>query len=100
MNRSGRSIGERGSVTIFSSSRPEEFQFALAMSGAHSAGVMSDRELVLDAVRELPDNLSLREIVDELLLMKTVRERLARNPEGKGIPAEQLLGQVSSWAIK
>jgi hypothetical protein len=61
---------------------------------------MSDRELVLDAVQELPDNLSLREIVDELLLMETVRERLAKNPQGKGIPAEQLLAQVSAWGIK
>ena len=61
---------------------------------------MSDRELVLDAVQELPDNLSVREIVDELLLMETVRERLAKNPQGKGIPAEQLLDQVSAWVIK
>ncbi len=61
---------------------------------------MSDRELVLDAVQELPDNLSVREIVDELLLMETVRERLAKNPQGKGVPAEQLLKQVSAWVIK
>jgi len=61
---------------------------------------MSDRELVLDAVRELPDNLSVREIVDELLLMETVRERLAKNPQGKGVSAEALLDQVSAWVIK
>jgi hypothetical protein len=58
---------------------------------------MSDRELVMDAVRDLPDNLSVREIVDELLLMETVRERLAKNPQGKGVPAEALLHQVSAW---
>jgi hypothetical protein len=61
---------------------------------------MSDRELVIDVVRELPDNLSVREIVDELLLMETVRERLAKNPQGKGIPAEALLDQVSTWVTK
>jgi predicted alpha-1,6-mannanase (GH76 family) len=61
---------------------------------------MSDRELVLDAVRELPENLSVREIVDELLLMDTVRERLAKNPQGKGIAAEALLDQVSTWVTK
>jgi hypothetical protein len=61
---------------------------------------MSDRELVIDAVRELPDNLSVREIVDELLLMETVRERLEKNPHGKGVPAEALLDQVSAWIIK
>jgi hypothetical protein len=61
---------------------------------------MSDRELVIDVVRELPDDLSVREIVDELLLMETVRERLAKNPQGKGIPAEALLDQVSTWVTK
>jgi len=61
---------------------------------------MSDRELVLDAVRELPDDLSIRQIVDELLLMETVRERLKKNPQGRGIPAEELLQQVSAWATK
>jgi hypothetical protein len=61
---------------------------------------MSDREFVLDAVQELPDNLSFREIVDELMLMDTLRERLEKNPTGKGVPAEELLRQVSSWVIK
>jgi hypothetical protein len=61
---------------------------------------MSDRELVLETVRELPNDLSVREIVDELLLMETVRERLAKNPHGKGIPAEALLDQVSTWVAK
>ena len=61
---------------------------------------MSDRKLALDAVRELPDNLSVRENLHELLLMETVRERLAHNPQGKGMSAEALLTQVSTWAIK
>jgi hypothetical protein len=61
---------------------------------------MSDRELVLDAVRGLPDNLTVREIVDELLLMEEVRKRLDQNPGGKGVSAEDLLQQVSSWITK
>jgi hypothetical protein len=61
---------------------------------------MSDRELVLDAVQEMPETASVHEIVDELLLMDTVRERLKKNPRGKGVPAEELLRQVSSWVTK
>jgi hypothetical protein len=61
---------------------------------------MSDRELIMDAVRGLPDNLTVREIVDELLLMEAVRERLEQNPHGKGVSAEELLAQVSSWITK
>ena len=61
---------------------------------------MSDRELVLEAVQEMPESLTIREIVDELLLLETVRVRLAKNPQGQGVPAEELLRQVSSWATK
>jgi hypothetical protein len=66
----------------------------------HSQSVMSDRQLVLDAVQEMPDGLSIREIVDELLLMDEVKTRLNQNPEGKGVSAEALLQQVSSWVAK
>lgn len=61
---------------------------------------MSDRELVLDAVREMPPDLTFKEIVDELLLMEELKERLAKNPQGNGVSAEELLRQVSSWATK
>jgi hypothetical protein len=61
---------------------------------------MSDRELVLVAVREMPQNLTFKEIVDELLLMEEVRERFAKNPQGNGVSAEELLRQVSSWVTK
>jgi hypothetical protein len=58
---------------------------------------MSDRELVLDAVKEMTESASIREIVDELLLLEEVRKRLETNTSGKGVPAEELLEQVSSW---
>jgi hypothetical protein len=61
---------------------------------------MSDRELVLEAVQEMPPTVSMHEIVDELLLLATVRDRLEKSPKRTGIPAEELLKQVSSWVIK
>jgi hypothetical protein len=61
---------------------------------------MSDRQLVLEAVQEMPETLSLHEIVDELLLLEEVKRRLEKNPTGKGVPAEELLQQVSSWVTK
>ena len=67
---------------------------------AHSFGVMSDRELILDVVQEMPPSASFSEIMDELMLLATVRERLGKNPQGAGVPAEELLKQVSSWATK
>jgi predicted transcriptional regulator len=61
---------------------------------------MSDRERILDAVQEMPETASFHEILDELRLMDTVRERLEKNPRGQGVPAEELLRQVSSWVTK
>ena len=61
---------------------------------------MSDRELVIEAVQKMPENLTITEILDELALMETVRARLEKNPQGKGVLAEELLQQVASWVTK
>jgi hypothetical protein len=59
---------------------------------------MSDRELVMDAVRGLPDNLSVREIVDELLLLEAVQARLAKSERGvPGVPHEDVVKMLDSW---
>ena len=60
--------------------------------------VMSDRELILEAVKDMPESATIREIVGELLLMETVRQRLEH--QGKGIPTEEVLKQVSSWVAR
>lgn len=77
-----------------------EFQFAFAVLAAHSFAVMSDRQLILEAVQEMPETSSVHEIVEELVLLAEVKRRLEKNPQGKGIPAEVLLTQVSTWAAK
>ena len=62
---------------------------------------MSDRELVMDAVRGLPDNLSVREIVDELLLLDEVKTRLAKSERGTpGVPHEDVVKMIDSWITK
>ncbi|HXI68837.1 MAG TPA: hypothetical protein VNN22_00615 [Verrucomicrobiae bacterium] len=62
---------------------------------------MSDRELVLDAVKDLPDDLSIRQIVDELLLLDEVKERLAKSERGvPGIPHEAVVKMLNSWITK
>ncbi|HTV39332.1 MAG TPA: hypothetical protein VMF08_02045 [Candidatus Sulfotelmatobacter sp.] len=45
---------------------------------------MSDQELVLDAVQDMPETASLREIVDELLLLDEVKNRLAKSERNEG----------------
>jgi len=87
-------------ATTPSSVQAGEIEFAFMAISAHSFGVMSDRELILDVVQEMPPSASFSEIMDELMLLATVRERLGKNPQGAGVPAEELLKQVSSWATK
>jgi predicted transcriptional regulator len=71
------------------------------MVAEHSFNVMSDRELVLDAVQELPDNLSFREIVNELLLLDEVKARLAKSERGvPGVPHEDVVQMLDSWITK
>jgi predicted transcriptional regulator len=61
---------------------------------------MSDRQLILEAVQEMPETASFHEIVEELALMAEVKRRLEKNPQGKGVPAEELLAQVSTWVSR
>ena len=77
-----------------------EIEFAFTAVPAHCFAVMSDRQLILEAVQQMPEQASAEEILDELRLLTTVRERLEKNPQGKGVPAEELLQQVSSWVTK
>jgi predicted transcriptional regulator len=56
---------------------------------------MSDRELVLDAVQEMPETASLHEIMDE------VKKRLAKSERGeRGVPHEEAVKMLDSWITK
>lgn len=62
---------------------------------------MSDRQLILEAVQEMPDGLSFRQIVDELLLLDEVKERLAKSERGvSGVPHEDVAKMLDSWITK
>ena len=61
---------------------------------------MSDREMVLDAVREMPAEASFGQIVDRLNLLAAVREGLEESERGEGIPAEQVRDKVRAWTSK
>jgi predicted transcriptional regulator len=62
---------------------------------------MSDRELVLDAVQEMPETASLHEILDELLLLDEVKRRLAKSDRGEpGVPHEEVVKMLDSWITK
>lgn len=61
---------------------------------------MSDRELVIDAVQEMPEDASFGQILDRLNLLAAVREGLEQSDRGEGTPAEQVRDKVRAWASK
>jgi predicted transcriptional regulator len=80
---------------------PVEIRFAIGIFAAHSFSVMSDRQIILEAVQEMPETASLREIVDELLLLDEVKRRLAKSERGeRGVPHEEAAKMLDSWITK
>ena len=75
---------------------------AKAAATPHSSTRMSDRQLILEAVQEMPDQASFPEILDELLLLGTVKQRLARveNGEAAGQSSEQVAELLRQWITK
>jgi predicted transcriptional regulator len=51
---------------------------------------MSAKELVLETVRNMPDKLSMEEILEELAILSTIRQREAAADKGKVIPHEEM----------
>jgi len=59
---------------------------------------MSNREIVIDLLSKLPEDVSLKEIAREIELLagiKTAREQVIRR---EGIPAEEARKLVDAWA--
>lgn len=63
---------------------------------ADDVGV-SDKEIVLDLVKRLPDDAGLLEIAKEIEFVAAVREGLAELDRGEGIPLEEVEKQLPSW---
>ncbi len=61
---------------------------------------MSDREMVIELVRNLPEDTPLEQIARQIELVagiKTAREQARR---GEGIPAEEARRLVKTWASR
>ncbi len=61
---------------------------------------MSDKQSVLEAIRRLPDGVTLREIRDEIDFLAAVREGEQQADQGRLIPLEQVEKNLQSWLSK
>ena len=61
---------------------------------------MSNKEIVIDLVRRLPEDTSLREIARQIEFVAGVREGFAQLDRGEGLPIEEVEKLVSSWVTR
>ena len=58
---------------------------------------MTEKEIVLETIRALPDNCSLEEIAERIEFMAAVQKGLDQLDNGEGIPYEEVKKQLASW---
>jgi predicted transcriptional regulator len=61
---------------------------------------MSDKEAVLELVKRLPPDVSLREIVREIEFIAAVKEGLKEIDQGKGVSIESVEMMLEAWNTK
>lgn len=61
---------------------------------------MSNKEIVMDLVRRLPDEVTLQEIAREIEFIAGVREGFEQLDRGEGVPLEEVEKKLPSWLIK
>ena len=57
---------------------------------------MTEKEIVLETIRGLPDNCSLAEIAERIEFMAAVQKGLDQLDRGEGIPHEEVKKQLAS----
>jgi predicted transcriptional regulator len=61
---------------------------------------MSNKEIVIDLVRRLPEQASLLEIAREIEFVAGVREGFAQLDRGEGVPLAEVEKQLPTWITK
>jgi predicted transcriptional regulator len=60
---------------------------------------MTEKEIVLETIRALPDDCSLDEIAERIEFMAAVQKGLDQLDRGEGVPHEEVKKQLASWLI-
>ena len=58
---------------------------------------MSDKDAVLQAIRHLPDDVSLDDIQSEVALLAKIREGISDADAGRVVPHEQIERELRTW---
>jgi predicted transcriptional regulator len=58
---------------------------------------MTQKELVLDVISELPDEASLNEIAQRIEFMAAIQKGIDQVDRGEGIPHDEVKRQLATW---
>jgi predicted transcriptional regulator len=58
---------------------------------------MTQKELVLDAISDLPDAVSLDEIAERIEFLAAIQKGIDQLDRGEGIPDEEIKRQLATW---
>lgn len=61
---------------------------------------MSNREIAIDLIKNLPEDLPLKDIAREIDFIAAVREGFEQMERGEGLPAEDVRKMVPSWVVR
>jgi len=61
---------------------------------------MTNKEIVQDLLRRIPDDASLQDIARELEVIAAVRQGLSELDNGDSVPIEEVEKKLPSWIIK
>jgi predicted transcriptional regulator len=59
--------------------------------------MMTQKEIVLDAISELPDEVSLTEIAERIEFLAAIQKGMDQLDRGEGIPHEEVKRQLATW---
>ena len=61
---------------------------------------MTQKQLVLNAINDLPDDAPLSEIVERVEFLAAIQKGLDQLDQGAGIPHDEVKRQLASWLAK
>lgn len=61
---------------------------------------MSNKELVIETVRNLPETTSLPEIADEIAVLAAIQRGVEDAEAGRVTPHEEVIQMIALWAAK
>ncbi len=61
---------------------------------------MTQKQLVLEAIRELPDDAPMTEIVERVEFLAAIQKGLDQLDRGEGISHEEVKRQLASWLAR